>query len=125
LNFKLDYDHDHLPRLHSKLWTVKFKIQNAGIVAGTEIPQLYITLPESAHAPPRVLRGFENVMLTAGETDTVEFRLSRYDLSIWSVEQQAWIAPGHGSGGEGDRTYILHIGASSRDFRLKGSLSLV
>jgi hypothetical protein len=64
-------------------------------------------------------------MLTAGETDTMEFRLSRYDLSVWSVEQQAWIAPGYDSGEESDRTYILHVGASSRDFRLKGSLSLV
>ena len=108
-------------RLHRQLWTVTFKLQNAGTVAGTEIPQLYITFPESAKSPPRVLRGFENVMLKAGETTTIEFGLSRYDLSVWSVEQQAWVAPGHDTM---DSTYTLHVGASSRDFRLKGSLSL-
>jgi beta-glucosidase len=124
MNFNRDRDHDHLLRLHCKLWTVKFKLQNVGTITGTEVPQLYVAFPESAHAPPRVLRGFENVMLTAGETDTVEFKLSRYDLSVWSVEQQAWVAPGHGGGGEDDRKYILHVGASSRNFRLKGSLSL-
>ena len=48
--------------------------------------------------------------------DAVYVTLSRYDLSVWDVPSQTWVrAPG---------TYSLSVGASSRDFRLKGTLLL-
>lgn len=104
--------------LHHKLWTVSFKVQNVGTLYGAEIPQLYLSFPSSAQTPPRMLKGFESIPLNPGETTTVEFGLSRYDLSVWSEEDEAWIAP------EPNATFDIHIGASSRDFRLHGEFSL-
>jgi beta-glucosidase len=66
--------------------------------------------------PPSVLRGFTDVDLQPGESKIVSITLSMYDLSIWDVVGQSWMrAPG---------TYSLSIGASSRDFRLNGTLPL-
>lgn len=61
--------------------------------------------------PLKVLRGFEKVALEKGETKTVHFGLTRRDLSYWDVVSQNWIMPSKG-------TFIVRIGASSRDLRL-------
>ncbi|CAG7851315.1 Probable beta-glucosidase L; AltName: Full=Beta-D-glucoside glucohydrolase L; AltName: Full=Cellobiase L; AltName: Full=Gentiobiase L; Flags: Precursor [Serendipita indica DSM 11827] len=106
--------------LHRKVFTVSFRIQNVGTRYGADIPQLYVGFPqENTGDPPRVLRGFDNVPLNPGETQTVEFKLSRYDLSIWSVQHQAWVAPPGKP-----LKYKLFLGTSSRDFKLKGTLQL-
>ena len=47
-------------------------------------------------------------------TQTASITLSRYDLSIWDVVAQGWAKP---SG-----TIAFSIGASSRDFRLSGTI---
>ena len=109
-------------RLHRKLWSITLKVQNVGTTLGTEIPQLYLSFPSSSnyyYTPPRLLKGFESVLLNAGETETVRFELSRYDLSVWSEEENAWIAP------ERNGRYEVFVGASSRDFRLRGSFTLI
>ncbi|KAF8487510.1 glycoside hydrolase family 3 protein [Russula ochroleuca] len=102
--------------LHRPAFTVSFTIQNTAHVAGTEIPQVYLHFPVGAGEPPSVLRGFTDVELQPGEEKSVSVTLSRYDLSVWDVRSQSWMrALG---------TYSLSVGASSRDFRLKGTLSL-
>lgn len=50
--------------------------------------------------------------LKAGQTQRVALTLSRYDLSVWDVTRQGW-AKMTGQIG-------LTVGASSRDFKLKG-----
>ena len=80
-----------------------------------QTPQLYLSFPASAHEPPSVLRGFDSVFLNPGQSSTVTMQLTRYDLSIWDAPSQRWIIP---SG-----TFGINVGASSRDFRLKGSIS--
>jgi hypothetical protein len=81
-----------------------------------QIPQVYLHYPARAGEPPSVLRGFTDVELSPGASQTVTITLSRYDLSIWDVVSQSWIRP---SG-----TYSLSVGASSRDLRLKGTIPL-
>ena len=97
------------------MWTVTYNITNTGSVTGAEVSQLYLEFPPSAEEPPSVLRGFESTLLTPGETKTVTIILSRYDLSVWNSVQQGWSKP-HGPTG-------VLVGASSRDFRLKGSIA--
>ena len=63
-----------------------------------------------------MLRGFSDVLLEPGQSETVTMTLSRYDLSIWDSLAQGWRKP------EGKFTFS--VGASSRDFRLKGSIPL-
>lgn len=102
--------------LHRPFIKVTFDIQNTGHVTGSEIPQLYIHHPASAGEPPSVLKGFTDVRLKKGERKTVTLTLSRYDLSIWDVVAQGWVKP------QGRITFS--VGASSRDFRLSGTIPL-
>jgi len=46
----------------------------------------------------------------------VTIQLSRFDLSIWDVVSQTWVKP--------DGDFGIAIGASSRDLRLNGTLSV-
>ncbi|KAI0281739.1 glycoside hydrolase family 3 protein [Russula brevipes] len=102
--------------LHRPAYSVSFTVQNTGSVAGTEIAQLYLHFPEHAGEPPSVLRGFTDVDLQPGESETVSITLSRYDLSTWDVPSQSWM--------RAEGAYSLSVGASSRDFRLEGTLPL-
>ncbi|KLT38343.1 putative beta-glucosidase [Cutaneotrichosporon oleaginosum] len=79
--------------LHRKRWTVRADVTNTGGINGCEVPQLYLVYPPEAGEPPRVLRDFVRVNLDPGETTTVEFALSRYDVSIWDVERQEYVVP--------------------------------
>ncbi|KAI8992753.1 beta-glucosidase [Trametes punicea] len=101
--------------LHRPAFEVTFQVRNTGDVAGTEIAQLYVHFPASAGEPPSVLRGFEDVQnVRPGESRTVTITLSRYDLSVWDVVAQGWRKP--------QGAFTFSVGASSRDFRLKGVL---
>jgi len=100
--------------LHLPAFEVTFDVQNTGGVAGGEIPQLYLQMPPSAGEPPSILKGFSDVFLEPGERKTVTISLSRHSMSIWDVTSQGWQKP------QGTTTVV--IGASSRDFRLKGTL---
>ncbi|KAI0319664.1 beta-glucosidase [Amylostereum chailletii] len=100
--------------LHRPAFTVQFQVQNVGKVSGTEIPQLYLHHPSSAGEPPSLLRGFTDIELSPGQSQTVTLTLSRYDLSIWDTTSQSWVKP--------DGSFGISVGASSRDVRLTGKV---
>lgn len=100
--------------LHMPAYKVTFSVKNTGTLYGGEIPQLYIHHPPSAGEPPSVLKGFTNVEVSPGQTMPVSITLSRYDVSIWDVVRQGWAKPGG--------TITFSVGASSRDFRLNGTI---
>ncbi|KAF1346502.1 beta-glucosidase-related glycosidase [Delphinella strobiligena] len=99
------------PELWEKLFHVTARTTNTGHVFGHEVPQLYIGIPD---APVRQLRGFDRLALAPNQTKTVTFPLTRRDLSIWDVVVQQWRLQ------KGE--YPVFVGASSRDFRLNGTL---
>lgn len=101
------------PDLWQNVFNITISLTNSGEISGHEVPQLYLGIPD---APIRQLRGFERVPLNAGETKIVTFALTRRDLSIWDVVMQQWRV----QRGE----YGVWIGASSRDLRLNGTLSV-
>ncbi|PFH60523.1 hypothetical protein XA68_10837 [Ophiocordyceps unilateralis] len=90
---------------------VSARVANVGPVAGAEVAQLYVAIPGR---PPRQLRGFEKLSLEVGEEATVRFALSRRDLSGWDVVRSRWALR--------EGVYSIHLGASSRDIRLRGTL---
>lgn len=103
---------------HPELWHVLYRarvnITNTGGVAGHEVVQLYLGVP---NAPARQLRGFERVgILQPGESRVVEFALDRRDLSVWNTVAQGWELQ-RGS-------YGVWVGASSRDLRVEGEIVL-
>jgi len=89
---------------------VAFDLANTGPVAGVEVAQVYVGLPESAAAPPRRLAGWARVPLQPGEVRRVEVQLEPRALAVWNVAEARWVMP---SG-----AYAVSIGASSRDLRL-------
>ncbi|KAF8760915.1 beta-glucosidase [Rhizoctonia solani] len=91
---------------------VTFTLKNTGAVAGTEIPQLYISPPASSGEPPNALKGFENVSLQPGASTTVTITLNRYDFSYWNLAGQKWSLI---SG-----TTSVWVGSSSRSKKLTG-----
>lgn len=102
---------------HEDLWDNLFRVSaaltNTGPVAGAEVAQLYVGIP---NGPVRQLRGFAKPVIEPGESAVVEFELTRRDLSTWDVVAQKWLLQ------EGE--YGVFVGSSSRDLPLTGSLTV-
>ena len=95
---------------------VTVKITNTGALAGAEVAQLYLNFPATAGEPPLQLKGFEKVMLKAGEDQTITFPLNARSISIWDVSKHAWGAvPGQ---------FGVSVGSSSEDIRSTGSFTV-
>ncbi|KAI8985494.1 glycoside hydrolase superfamily [Pilobolus umbonatus] len=96
------YNHPGEEEVH-----LSIQIQNIGLFDGSEIPQLYLSFPEIAKEPPKLLRGFEKVFLKRHTEQTVQFKLTKQDLSYWN--SHSWeIARGK---------YVALIGSSSRNIK--------
>jgi beta-glucosidase len=108
------------PDLWNVYASVSVDIKNSGPVSGQEVAQLYLAYPdvageaEKVDFPLKVLRGFEKIHLEKDETKTVQFNLTRRDLSYWDVVRQNWVMPTEGK-------VTIRVGASSRDLRLTAS----
>jgi len=81
------------------------------------VPQLYVGRPDGAPVPMavRALAGFERVELAPGEAREIVMQLPPRQLSYWNKETGEWeFVPGERA---------IHVGASSRDLRLNGTVS--
>jgi len=87
---------------------VRVDVTNTGNVPGAEVVQLYVhdRNPE-VERPYRELKGFRKVHLNPGETQTVEFHLSRKDFAYWDVSGKQWKV--------GAGPFLILAGNSSRD----------
>ncbi|PHZ09656.1 glycoside hydrolase family 3 protein [Rhizopus microsporus ATCC 52813] len=97
--------------------SVTVTIKNTGHLDGAEIPQLYLSFPESANEPPKLLRGFEKVFIKADKEEEIRFELTSTELSIWDTDSKSWVVP---SG-----KFTAHVGASSRDIRQSADFVLL
>jgi beta-glucosidase len=102
-----------LPSLWDVVASVKATVTNTGSVEAAEVAQLYVGIPGG---PVKQLRGFEKVNIPVGETVTVQFDLTRRDLSEWSVVDQSWVLQ--------QGAYQIYVGSSSRDLPLTGTLTI-
>lgn len=89
---------------------VRFRLTNTGDVAGTEVAQVYLELPDASGEPSKRLIGWERVTLEPGEHRNVQVTLSAEDLAdmhlleYWDAAASAWAtAPG---------TYVITVGGS-------------
>lgn len=98
--------------------SLSFEVKNTGSVKADEIVQIYLS-PADASQPvrPIQLQGFDRVTLGPGETRTVKVKLYTEQFGYYSNEgTRQWnIAPG---------TFTVKVGASSRDIRLSGEVTL-
>jgi beta-glucosidase len=96
--------------------TVSCKVRNTGDQEGDEVVQLYIRdLLSSVATPVMALKGFSRVHLLPGQTKEVSFTLTPSMLSLLNEKLESVTEPGD---------FRIMIGASSRDLRLKGTLTL-
>jgi beta-glucosidase len=99
--------------LWDNLVTVTATVANEGSVAGAEVVQLYVGIP---NAPAKQLRGFDKPLLQPNQSATVQFQLTRRDLSIWDVVAQKWNLQ--------QGTYQVYVGSSSRIIPLTSTFTL-
>lgn len=67
--------------------TAKVTIKNSSKIDGVEVAQLYIRdLVGSIARPVKELKGFQRVSLKAGESKTVEFKLTADDLAFYGQD---------------------------------------
>ncbi len=113
---KFDYRDLSLKQAGDKV-TVSFKVKNSGAVAGKEIAQVYVRDVESTwFRPEKELKGFAKVDLQPGEEKEVNVELGPRAFAYYDTGSKDWVV----EAGE----FEVLIGASSRDIRLKASLTL-
>lgn len=95
--------------------TVSVTVKNSSKVDGEEVVQLYIRdLVGSVTRPVKELKGFEKVLIPAGKTVSVEFKLTAHDLAFWRKDMSFGVESGD---------FKVFVGTSSRDVK-EASFSL-
>jgi beta-glucosidase len=94
-----------------------FTVTNKGSVRGAEIAELYVSAKHSKiFRAPRELKGFEKIMLDAGESKTVTIPLNDRSFSYYNTEEKRFAIEGG--------IYKIEVGASSRDIRLSAEIDV-
>jgi beta-glucosidase len=73
-------------------------VSNIGAIAGGEVAELYLVPPAAKDAgasPIQALRGFQRLMLSAGQTVPLHFTLDARALSTVDAAGRRSVAPGH------------------------------
>ncbi|MBA0885501.1 glycoside hydrolase family 3 C-terminal domain-containing protein [Flavobacterium undicola] len=90
--------------------TVSVDIKNTGKVDGKEVVQLYMSKSDSKITrAAQELKGFQKVLVTAGNSKTVTIQVPAKELAYYNVKAKKWtVEPGN---------YTLKLGNSSRDIQ--------
>ena len=95
--------------------SVSFTVKNTGKRAGTEIAEVYASLPSSAGEPPKRLIGWARVDLAPGESKQVSVPVSQDRLTVYDEASDSWkLTPGH---------YVIRVGGSSQNLPLQKTVS--
>jgi beta-glucosidase len=74
---------------------VSITIKNTGKRVGEEVVQLYVRdMVGDIARPVKELKGFEKVVLKAGESKEVKFKITAEDLAYWNAQMQYKADPG-------------------------------
>jgi beta-glucosidase len=68
--------------------TVSFAVKNTGKRAGTEIAEVYATLPEAAGEPFKRLVGWQRIELAPGESKTVTVAVDPRVMSVFDEQNK-------------------------------------
>jgi beta-glucosidase len=96
--------------------TVAFTVKNTGLRAGTEIAQVYSSLPKAAGEPPKRLIGWRRIELGPGESKQIVVPVSRARLSIYDEGSDSWkLVAG---------SYTVLVGSTSQELPLHKEITL-
>lgn len=97
---------------------ISFTLTNTGMRAGAEIAQVYVSLPDrQVFRPRRELKGFAKITLEPGESRRITISLDDKAFRYFNVSTGRWEVEGG--------TYLIQVGASSRDIRLTAQVKVV
>ncbi|MGQ7944297.1 glycoside hydrolase family 3 N-terminal domain-containing protein [Flavobacterium sp. WC2509] len=97
--------------------TIDVKIKNTGNVDGKEVVQLYVRdLASSVATPIKQLKGFNKVLVKAGETKTVRLTLPISELFLYNQQMKRVVEPGE---------FELQIGTSSEDIKIVKKITVI
>jgi beta-glucosidase len=95
--------------------TVSFTVKNTGERQGSEIAEVYASLPQAAGEPPKRLVAWSRIALAPGESKEVSVPVSRDRLTIYDEASDSWkLIPGK---------YVIRVGGSSQDLPLQATVS--
>lgn len=100
------------PALWDVMFSVSVTVTNTGNYSGKAVAMLFVQFPDgtSWDTPIVQLRAFEKTSaLQTGQSEVVELKVTRKDLSVWDVISQNWVIPGLGT----ENGFKLWIGDSS------------
>ena len=87
--------------------TASVTLQNTGSYAGEEVVQLYISDPvASVTRSVKDLKGFQKILLQAGETKEISFQITTEQLSFFNYDLKKVWEPGK---------FVIHIGTNSSE----------
>lgn len=96
--------------------SVSFTVRNTGKRAGTEIAQVYASLPDAAGEPPKRLVGWSRVDLAPGESKQVSVPVGQDRLTVYDEASDSWkLVPGN---------YTVMAGGSSQELPLHQQVTL-
>jgi beta-glucosidase len=94
---------------------VTFAIKNIGGMDSDEVPQVYLSAPDSVpddvQFPVRALVAFERVRIKKGESRTLTLHVAPRQLQYWSTKEGKWVMASGGrtlSVGISSRSLVLH-----------------
>lgn len=99
-------------------FTATVTVTNTGDKAGKEVVELYVSAPKgSIEKPANELKAFAKTRkLAPGESQTLTFKVSDYDLASYHEDGSEWIADAG--------KYSVKFGASVADIRAAGQYNL-
>lgn len=105
------------PYLENESITISVDVENNGNQDGKEVVQLYVSRKDSkVERAAQELKGFEKVLVKAGETNTINMVVPVKELAYYDVGLKNWTVE---SG-----TYNFRIGNSSRDIKAEVSIEI-
>lgn len=96
---------------------LSFAVKNVGDCFGKEVYQIYISDPvSSVTKPEKELKAFGKVSLEAGEEKRVSATIPLSELAYYNIMLRDWVVE--------DGKYVISVGASAQDIRLRASVSV-
>jgi beta-glucosidase len=110
------YEYSDLTVQPGSTISLSFTVKNSGKCTGTEIAEVYASLPESTGEPPKRLIGWARVDLAPGESKHISIPIENDRLTIYNESSDSWTRVAG--------NYTVLVGGSSQSLPLQSAITL-
>jgi len=112
-----EYSNLRLEKISAQKYIAHFDVKNIGKIDGTEIVQLYANeVTPSVDRPIKELKGFAKAFIPKNKTHTFDIQINTDQLGFFDPAAKTWKL--------NKGSYLIQIGSSSVDMRLKAEIVL-